>query len=480
MTAIAPVLIPLLVAGVAFLWPTERTRPVLLPVAGVAHTALTFWLLFKPPTAASSVWLGFDPLARSVLPMVSLLFLVCSIYSVAYLRVRSERQNRLFVAALLALLGLLSLAIESENLGLLWVAAEAATLVAVPLVHFNGTARAFEATWKYLLVGGTGIALSLLGSFCLGYASLKGGGSGDLAFDALTAQGAALSGPWLVAAWVLLLVGYGTKMGLAPMHTWKPDSYGEAPGVVGALFAGGLTTMAFVGILRVKQVVDAAGGTEMTGRTLLVLGLFSMLVAALFLLGTPDFKRMLAYSSIEQMGILAVGAALGSAGIWAALFHVWNNGLTKGALFLSAGNIRRVAGARTVNEVSGMAWRAPRSARMFVVGLFAITACPPFGPFFSELRILRAALESGHWLAVAGFLGCLLLGFIGMSRLVFAIVDGRPRIAARTAGNRFPESIGVVLPPLAFLGLSLWLGLATPTFLRDTWSVAAQHLFPVP
>ena len=171
-------------------------------------------------------------------------------------------------------------------------------------------------------------ALSLLGSFCLGYASLHGGGGGDLSFAALAKQGAALSHPWLVAAWVLLLAGYGTKMGLAPMHTWKPDAYGEAPSLVGALLAGGMTTMAFVAILRVKQVVDAAGGGAMTERTLLAFGLFSMFVAALFLLGTPDFKRMLAYSSVEHMGILTVGAALGGAGIWAALFHVWNNSLT--------------------------------------------------------------------------------------------------------------------------------------------------------
>ena len=128
----------------------------------------------------------------------------------------------------------------------------------MPLLHFNGTPRAFEATWKYLLVGGTGIALSLLGSFCLGYASLHGGGGGDLTFVALTSQGTSLSRPWVLTAWVLLLVGYGTKMGLAPMHTWKPDAYGEAPGIVGAILAGGVTTVAFTAILRVRAVIGAA------------------------------------------------------------------------------------------------------------------------------------------------------------------------------------------------------------------------------
>ncbi len=185
----------------------------------------------------------------------------------------------------------------------------------MPLLHFNGTPRAFEATWKYLLVGGTGIALSLLGSLCLGYASLHGGGGGDLTFVALTSQGTSLSRPWVLTAWVLLLVGYGTKMGLAPMHTWKPDAYGESPGIVGAILAGGVTTVAFTAILRVRAVIGAGGEGAIADRTLLVIGLFSMLVAALFLLGTRDFKRMLAYSSVEHMGILSVGAALGGAGV---------------------------------------------------------------------------------------------------------------------------------------------------------------------
>ena len=480
MIGILLVLLPLAASAAAFAWPSERTRPRLLLATGAVHAALSLLLLAKPPRLAAGTWLGLDPLALAVSPMVSLLFLVCAGYGVTYLRIRSERSNRVFVAGLLALLGLLCLALQAQNLGLLWVAAEAATLTTVPLLHFNGTARAIEASWKYLLVGGTGIALSLLGSFCLGYASLHGGGGGDLTFDALAAQGTGLSREWLVPAWVLLLAGYGTKMGLAPMHTWKPDAYGEAPGVVGALLAGGMTTIAFVAILRVKRVVDAAGGEAMTERTLLAIGLFSMAVAALFLLGTRDFKRLLAYSSVEHMGILSVGAALGGAGLWAAFFHVWNNGLTKGGLFLSAGNLRRAAGARTVDEVAGMAWRSPRSALLFVAGLLAITACPPFGPFFSELGIVRSAFETGHGLSAGVFLGCLLLAFFGLTRVVFAIVDGRPRAAARAAGGRFRETPGVILPPLVLLLASLWLGLATPAPLRETWSAAVHLLSPAP
>jgi hydrogenase-4 component F len=480
MREILLIVLPLVGAVVAALWPSDRTRPWLLPVVGGVHLTLCLWLLVRPPMVAPDDWMGFDPLARAVLPGVSLLFFVCAIYAVAYLRIRHDRPNRVFVAMLLTVIGLLSAGHQARHLGLLWIGTEAVTLAAVPLLHFNDTPRAFEATWKYLLVGGTGIALSLLGSLCLGYASLHGGGGGDMTFVALTAQGAGLSLPWVQIAWVLLLVGYGTKMGLAPMHTWKPEAYGEAPGIVGALLAGGVTTVAFTAILRVRSVVGAAGAGPIADRTLLVIGLFSMLVAAVFLLATRDFKRMLGYSSVEHMGILSIGASLGAGGAFVALFHVWSNSLTKGALFLSAANIRRAAGSASMDDVRGASVITPRSAAMFVAGMFAVTATPPFAPFFSELRLVRVALGAGHGPAVAMFLGCLLLAFFGITRVVFAIVDGRPRRSAQAGTARFAESAGVILPPLAFLGLSLWLGLFTPRLLQDAWSAAALQLFPAP
>jgi hydrogenase-4 component F len=478
MKSLLLIFVPLLGSALAVAWPRERTRPWLLPIFGGAHTLLAFWMLFDPPPLAPNGWFGFDPLARAVLPAVSLLFLGCAVYGVSYLRIRSERPNRVFVASLLLILSLLSAGHQARHLGLLWITTEAATLATVPLLHFNGTPRAFEATWKYLLIGGTGIALSLLGSFCLGYASFYGGGSGDLTFAALVAQGAGLSRPWVLIAWVLVLVGYGTKMGLAPMHTWKPDAYGEAPGIVGAILAGGVTTVAFTAILRVRAVVEAAGEGGVASTTMLAIGLFSMLIAALLLLATRDFKRMLAYSSVEHMGILVIGAALGRVGVWAALFHVWSNSLTKGSLFLSAGNIRRAAGARTIDEVCGMSAITPRSAALFVAGMFAVTACPPFAPFFSELRVLRAAFETGHAITAAVFLGGLLFAFFGLTRLVFAIVDGRPRVTAKSAGILVRETRGVILPPLILLGLALWLGLATPQVLQDAWTAASEQLFP--
>ena len=198
---------------------------------------------------------------------------------------------------------------------------------------------------------------------------------------------------WLEAAFILLLVGYGTKMGLAPMHTWKPDAYGEAPGVVGALLAGVVTNCAFLALLRIHHICQAAGESPYTGRLMIFIGLLSMAVAAVFMVGQRDIKRMLAYSSVEHMGILVIGAGIGGPAMFGALLHMINNGMTKGVLFLSAGNIHRAYGSKTTDEVRGAMSVLPLSGTLFLLGFFAITGSPPFGPFVSEFTILNGALD---------------------------------------------------------------------------------------
>ena len=206
-----------------------------------------------------------------------------------------------------------------------------------------------------------GIALALLGTFFLAYAALQGGLESTLVFEDLLGHAPQLSTPWLHAAFVLLLVGYGTKMGLAPMHTWKPEVYGEVPGVVGAIFAGGVTSCAFLAVLRIYQICLAAGETVYTSRLLVFMGLFSMAVAGLFMVGQRDFKRMLAYSSVEHMGILVLGLGIGGPALFGTMLHVVTNGLTKGVLFLSAGNIHRAYGSKNTDQVSGAMRRLPLS-----------------------------------------------------------------------------------------------------------------------
>jgi hydrogenase-4 component F len=470
---LALVAVPLAFGLLAAALPSERWRPCLVPAGGAVHLGLTALAVRAPATSALGGWLAIDTLTRLILPLLSLLFFVCACYAPGYLSQRAERPNRLFCTGLLIFLGMMTLITESHHLGLMWVALELNTLASAPLLYFNHNARSLEATWKYVMIGAVGIALALLGSFFLAYAALSAGLDTSLLFDDLVGQAPLLSRPWLHSAFVLLFVGYGTKMGLAPMHTWKPDAYGEAPGLVGALLAGGLTTCAFVALLRFYQILSAAGEAEFASDLLIAAGLLSMALAGVFMARQRDFKRMLAYSSVEHMGILVLGVGVGGLGTFGALLHVVNNALAKGVMFLSAANIHRAFGSKTTDRVSGALRRVPVSAALFLAGFFAVTGSPPFGPFVSEFTILGAAIGQGHpWV---GTIMVLLLAiiFVGMARPILDMLHGEqapgPGKGPRVGGLR-------LVGPVVLIMLVLLLGVYLPLRLRDVLAQAAVSL----
>jgi hydrogenase-4 component F len=476
MTGMALLLIavPLVAAALAVLVPSERWRPWLMPVVCLGHLVLAIAALQGPPVTALGNWLVLDPLGKVFLAFVSTLFFLCSIYAARYLTIGHERPNRVFCACSLLSLSMITLVILSHHLGLMWVGMEATTLAMAPNIYFYHTPRSLEATWKYLLLCSVGIALALLGSFFLAYATLHAGLASTLLFDDLVRQAPELSRPWLQAAFVLVLVGYGTKMGLAPMHAWLPDAHGEAPAPVSALLSGALLPCAFLAILRVLHICNAAGGAEFSRPIMMTIGLFSMAVGAVFMTGQRDMKRLLAYSSVEHMGILALGIGVGGLGIFGALLHVINNGLTKVALFLSAGNIQHAYGSRSSEVVSGVIHRLPLTGTLFLAGFLAITGSPPFGPFVSEFTIVNAALGSGQ--VLAGTLSLLFLGiaFIGMGATILPVVQGNPREETAHAG--FQDGFFTSAPILAAMGLVLLLGLFIPPPLEMLLREAAAFL----
>jgi hydrogenase-4 component F len=468
--AIALFLVPLLFALAALLVPPSRARHWLVPMgAGVHLLLVVLALLGDAELSAFDGWLVLDELGRIVLPLVSVLTFACSLYVPTYLRLRSERPNRVFCGALLALLAMMTLIIESQHLGLLWVALEANTLAVAPLLYFNQNPRSLEATWKYLLIGAVGIALALLGTLFLAYSALATGGHGSLLVDDLVRDAPLLSRPWLHTAFIVLFVGYGTKMGLAPMHTWKPDAYGEAPGVVGAMLAGGLTTCAFLALLRFYQICAAAGEGAFAREIMVVMGLVSIAVAAIFMVRQRDYKRMLAYSSVEHMGILVLGIGIGGIAAFGALLHLVNNALVKGVMFIAAANIHRAYGSKTTDTVSGALRRSPASGALLLVGFFAVTGTPPFGPFLSEFTILQGAIAAERYGIAALFLVLLFVVFVGMGSTVLAVVQGKPKDDLPDTG--FHDSLGTVGPALVLLIVVLVLGLWVPpaleTALRD-------------
>jgi hydrogenase-4 component F len=472
------VLFPMVLAAATFSMPSNRWRPWLLPVGALGHLGLVAAVLSGTKSGAVVFglggWLQLDALGKVFLGFISVLFFLCSLYAPGYLAQRRDRPNRILCSNLLLVLAMMTLVTLSHHLGLMWVAMEATTLVSAPGIYFNHNPRSLEATWKFLLVGSVGIALALFGSFFLAYASLKAGLESTLLFDQLILDAPRLSPPWLHAAFVLLFIGYGTKMGLAPMHTWKPDAYGEAPGIVGTLLAGGTTSCAFLAILRVYQICKGGANAEFARWVMIFMGLLSMAVAAVFMVRQRDFKRMLAYSSVEHMGILVLGIGIGGLASFGALLHMLNNGLTKGVLFLSAGNIHRAYGSKVTDDVRGAIRYVPLSGWLFLIGFLAITGAPPFGPFVSEFTIASAAVGEGRYIACGLFLLLLGVVFLGMGATVLVVVQGEP--PEHEEARSYRENAATCVPILLFMALVLLMGVYLPPPLETLLREAAASL----
>jgi hydrogenase-4 component F len=437
--------------------------------------------------ATASLWTGgsrpeLDGLLRVDLPgllflsITSVIFLAAAFYTIPYLLYGTHDEPsalRRFVPCLLWFLSAMTLVAVTQHLALLWASVEGTTLASAPLVYFYRRRGALEAAWKYLLVCSVGIALALLGTFFLGIAAAgTSAGPPDLTLSGLGRAAPFMARPWLKAAFVLALVGYGTKMGLAPLHTWLPDTHSEAPSPVSALLSGALLNCAFLAILRFYQVCLASGDSQFA-RTLLVgLGMGSLLLASAFMLSQRDYKRLFAYSSIENMGIMAVGMGLGGAASYGALLHAVNHSLCKAGLFFLAGNVLRSFGTTVAKDVRGLLRRLPATGVLLLALFLAIGGTPPFGPFWSELLIFQSALGGAHaWLGIV-FLSLLAFAFLGMASVLLPMLSGGP-----SAGELRPaERALCVFPPLALASGALALGLFIPPFLADVLQRAAGVL----
>ena len=481
-------LIPAFAGMLAFFIESDRIRRILLLSAALAHTALSLTAWIVVPAPALGGWLAEDALGKIIETLTSVLFLAASFYAVGYLREErgqphsdfeegflfSNAREASFTGCLLLFLAAMTLVTVSQHLALLWVAVEATTLASAPLIYFHRHHRSLEATWKYLLICSVGIALALLGIFFLAVAATNPDGSViSLVVRDLRSNARHLNVPWFKAAFVLLLVGYGTKMGLAPFHTWLPDAHSEAPSVASALLSGALLNCAFLGILRTQEICVAGGLADFSDRLLLVFGLLSMAVAAVFISGQTDYKRMLAYSSVEHMGILAVGVGLGGAAVFGAVLHVINHSLTKAMLFMVAGNLLAVYQSKSTRHVTGALRVLPVSGMLWLLGLFAITGSPPFGPFLSEFIILKAALDQGQVFVAVAYLAILAVILAAMAAPALAMAQGTAGDNVVVAPGR---SIALSAVP-AILGIAvLVMGVYVPPVITRALKEAAHLL----
>lgn len=498
MTALL-MLLPLAAGAAAFLIRGDAARRALLLWTSRLHFLLTVLAIagrfsrcelvaavVSAGPGPAPVWFAYDSLGLLFLGITSLLFLGASHYAVRYLA--SEKRDpgedadegfifnnapeAVFTGCLLLFLSAMTAVTASRHMGLLWACVEVTTLLSAPLIYFHRTRRSLEATWKYLLICSVGIALALMGNLFLGAAGLKAGVGLDL--QALLPGAALLEKPLLKAAFLFLFVGYGTKMGLAPFHTWLPDTYSESPALVSALLSGVLSNAAFLGILRANAVCAGAGLADFAGGILTLFGLFSVFTAAMFMLGQRDYKRLLAYSSIEHMGIVALGAGLGGGAVFGALLGALSHSLTKAGLFFTSGVVLVSERTKRISDVKGLCRRAPRTAALWLAGFFLITGAPPSGVFLAKFIILREALAGGHYWLAGAFLFFLAILFAGMARVFIAMTFGERE--PKPGEKPFEEQPGLLWPAAAFFVCVALAGLYLPGWLHDLLAGAAADL----
>jgi len=453
----------ILAIAIFFCGPHRRMARWLLIACGGVHTALVaaaFILRHQANLDATWFTLSFaDPIQTTILAVTSIGFLAVSLHTSVWLpwtfAIETQRDDAkfmretTFLACMAAFLGSMSMVILANNFGLLWVAIEATTLFSAPLICFHLNAESIEAMWKYLLLCSVGIGFALFGTMLMAYSAQLGGtAEATLNFQVLSEHAKSFDPIWFKAAFVFIVAGYGTKMGLAPFHTWLPDAHSESPAIVSALLSGSLLNCAFLAITRFRAIAPATL-EPFCDQLMIGLGVFSIAVAAIFIIRQHDYKRMLGYSSLENMGLIIILFALGSRFLTA---HIFFHSLIKMSLFVIAGNILLGYGTRDIGGVRGLLAHKPVTAVLWIVGILLIAGMPPSPLFFTELSLIA---QSSHLLG-GTLLTLLFIVFCGLTRLMINMVMGpKPELAPEP--RRLPGRLSVL--PAFGLAIALITGL---------------------
>jgi hydrogenase-4 component F len=427
----------------------------------------------------ASRWLMLDALSAYHLCVMAVVFVLSTAFAYFYfgrevdegkLSPRIARRfGMLWAGALFAM----TLVLSSNNLGIMWVGVEFTTLSTAFLIRLHVTHESLEATWKYLVICSVGVALAFLGVVFVAASARAVLPSGEEAtmWTSLVAVSAKLDPGLAKAGFLFVLVGFGTKAGLAPMHTWLPDAHSQAPGPVSAVFSGSLLNAALYCILRYVPIVEGATGRSGFALSLLVVfGLGSLLLAAAFMVFQRDIKRLLAYSSVEHIGIITLGIGLGPLGTFAALFHVLNHSVSKSVAFLAAGRLAEAYGGSEIARMRGAARAQPLWGGALVASLLSLVGAAPFAVFLSEFLVLQAAAAAGAWAVVALLVLGLGIVFAGVVVHLVAIGWGEPSFQTKVS-RAGPFEAATVVVPLAALVV---LGLFMPGALRDALDQAVR------
>ena len=468
------------VAAVADGWRLARAVTLATAVAALAlAVALAIGVAGGSTTQALGGWLRLDSLGAVFLIATAFLYAAAAAFSIGYLGVASDQPRfgpfaRRYYALLNLFVWTMLLVPLAADFGILWVAVELTTIVSALLVAIDRTDAALEASWKYVLIASSGLGIALLSIIVLYAAGTSALGDAYVPrFERLFAAGPALSPDAVQLAFVLAVVGFGTKVGLVPMHTWLPDAHSEAPAPVSALLSGSLLAAALYAVLRFYQVAVAAGERAFAGDVLVVFGALSLVVASLFVLRQRSFKRLLAYSSIEHMGVIALGVGFGAPlAVAGALLHVLTHASAKGLAFFGAGSLLRRYDTKDVEGVTGAATVVPWTGPMFMAAAVALSGLPLSGVFRSEFQIVMGGFAQPRYVGVA-----ILIVFVNVA--FFGILWHAARMVLTPAPADAPRgelSAWMVVAMAACLVVVIALGAHVPGDLTRLLSDASQRL----
>ncbi len=462
MTLLLPLVLPATVALLVLLFSDGKQATRFALTGGCMEIALLInlaWRVHRETAISMGRYFRADGLTTLFLMSLGFVFFVTLLYSVSYLRhIPKGRFSspRWFYCLLFLFLFTMLAAYLCENLGLLWIMMEATTLASALLVGFYNTEGAIEAGWKYLVVCTVGIAFALFGTIALYLAAVRSGipSPEALNWTALVHAGPALGRhvPSLVKlAFLFVAVGYGTKIGFVPMHSWLPDAHAEAPSPISAMLSAALLNCAMYALLRYDSIAVHAIGPEFSHTMLLVFGALSLIGASLLMMVQRDLKRLLAYSSVEHMGMVATGIGIGvPLGVYGALLHSFNHSAAKSLLFFAAGNVRENFGTLRLDKITGMARNMRWTSIFLAAGVLAIIGMPPFSLFVSEFAILNAAFGQENHAIVTVVLLAIVVGFGALMFQLQRMLGGdsspeKPAVIARTEITAMAICTGVVL-----------------------------------
>jgi hydrogenase-4 component F len=473
---LALLIVPL-AAGLTCFALAARAAAAVTVVSGLASFALV--LAVVPATAHHDLsylsYLRVDAVSAIFLLATGFLYGAVAVYAVGYLKGHHDRRFyaglNLFAWAMLA-------APLMSSLALLWIAIEVTTIISALLVAIEDTDGAAEAAWKYVLIASAGLGLALLGTVFAYYAGSQVLGEHyDLAIQPLIAAGPHLPATPVRLAFLLALLGYGTKVGLFPVHTWLPDAHSEAPTPVSALLSGSLLAVSFYAILRFYQFTAAALGSGFPRDALLAFGVASLLLAALYVFGQRDVKRLLAYSSVEHMGILAIGVSFGApVALAGVMLHVLAHAAAKGNAFMGAGVLATKFGSKRISTIRGGLDLLPWSEPLFLLAVFALSAMPPSGIFRSEFQIVYGGLGSGNYAAAAVLIVLVTVAFFGLTASATQMLFTPAPLRARPTLSRGEPSAWMVVPVMAGVAVLFILGLHPPGELTSLIARAVTQL----